>query len=273
MVMLTSGTEPGIFGSSSVGLGCQCSRRALPILGNRPPSTRSGWAPRVGSGLVGDAQVLSTPAGKKKLRSALAWPRKAIRRGVSASPAQLSSQAPLEFWADLGDRHPSHNQKLATQHLARLVVVGQLAIDAAILAFLIPAKPPVRNGVRADELEAAQDRVLFRDLEHLTQNLNFNQTLKGTEGFAHILGSPRIDPTLALCRRPQGRFLPRTCRTIHRAQKQARTYCRTEQPRYGSQIANQQRVGAGSWRPEVQGEGGELEIRCCIPTDPMRCES
>src|SRR5712692_10783536 len=93
---------------------------------------------------------------------------------------------------------------------------------------------------------------------------------KGSPIFSVCLEST---PRLLCAAGLKERFLPRTCRTNHRAQRQARTYCRTEQPRYGSQIANQQRVGAGSWRPEVQGEGGELEIRCCIPTDPMRCES
>src|SRR5712691_9785906 len=184
MVMLASGTERGIFWSlvrwDSVVR--RAEGRSSSWGWNAPPRARGG---RLGSvpAVVGGAQTPSMPHSSWLWLVQDHWREKVAQcsclaekgdGGKRASPAQLSAQAPFEFRADVGDRHPSHNQKLTTQHLARPVVVGQLAIDAAILAFLIPAKPSVRNGVRADELEAAQDRVLFRDLEHLAQNLNFN---------------------------------------------------------------------------------------------------
>jgi hypothetical protein len=45
--------------------------------------------------------------------------------------------------------------------------IGKLSHDAAILAVLIPAETPVGDGLRADILEAAQDRILLRDLKSL----------------------------------------------------------------------------------------------------------
>src|SRR5580704_8323048 len=87
----------------------------------------------------------------KELASLLLWNRH-IRR-------QLRAQAPLQLLAQLRDLHSRHDDKFAAQHFARLIIVGQLARHAAILALLIPAKASVRNRLRADELEAAQQRV------------------------------------------------------------------------------------------------------------------
>src|SRR5258706_3812875 len=67
---------------------------------------------------------------------------------------QLGAQAPLQLLAELGDFHSWHHDELAGQHLPRVIVVRQLAAHTAILAILIPAESPVRNGLRADELEA-----------------------------------------------------------------------------------------------------------------------
>ena len=68
---------------------------------------------------------------------------------------------------------------------ARLVVVGQLTFDAAVLALLVPAEPPVGDRLRADELEAAQNGVLLRHLDLLAQDLNLHQPLVGAEEFRH----------------------------------------------------------------------------------------
>jgi hypothetical protein len=69
---------------------------------------------------------------------------------------QLRPQAPLQLLAQLADLHPRHHNELAAQHLARLVIIGQLAGDPAILTILIPAEPTVRDRFRADELKAPQ---------------------------------------------------------------------------------------------------------------------
>jgi hypothetical protein len=73
------------------------------------------------------------------------------RRSVSS---ELGAQAPPQFLAHFRHFHAGHYDELARKHFAGLVVVGQLAGHAAILAILIPAETPVRNGLWADELEA-----------------------------------------------------------------------------------------------------------------------
>ena len=69
---------------------------------------------------------------------------------------ELGAQTPFELLTHFGDFHARHDDKFAGKHFARLVVVWELAGDAAILAVLIPAEAAIRNGFWADELEAAQ---------------------------------------------------------------------------------------------------------------------
>jgi hypothetical protein len=66
-----------------------------------------------------------------------------------------------------------------------LVVIRKLAIGAAILAFLAPTEAPVRNRLRADELERTEDRVPFRNKERLPHHRNFHELLKGPEYAGH----------------------------------------------------------------------------------------
>src|SRR5262249_45706791 len=80
---------------------------------------------------------------------------------------KLCAQAPLEFLAHLYNFHSRHHDELAAQHLARLVIIGQLAGYVAILAILIPAEVAIRYGLRTNELEAAQKRVALRHLKFL----------------------------------------------------------------------------------------------------------
>ena len=98
---------------------------------------------------------------------------------------QRLPQAPLQFRAQLGDDHTLADQELAGQQRAGFVVIGQLASDAAILAFLIPAEAAIRNCFRADELEAAQERVLLRHLDLLAEYFNFDQALVRAEEIGH----------------------------------------------------------------------------------------
>ena len=69
---------------------------------------------------------------------------------------ELGAEAPLQFLAEVGDLHAGHDDEFAREHFAWLVVVGELAGDATVLAILIPAEAAVRDGLRTDELEAAE---------------------------------------------------------------------------------------------------------------------
>jgi len=90
-------------------------------------------------------------------------------RGNGCVRRQLGAQAPLQFLADFGDFHSGHDDEFAAQHLARFVVIGELAGNPAILALLVPAEAPVGDRFGTDELKAAQQRVPFWDLEFLSQ--------------------------------------------------------------------------------------------------------
>ena len=69
---------------------------------------------------------------------------------------ELGTQTPFEFLAHFGDFHTRHDDEFTGEHLARLIVVGELTGYAAILAILIPAEAAVGDGLGADELEAAE---------------------------------------------------------------------------------------------------------------------
>jgi hypothetical protein len=86
--------------------------------------------------------------------------------------AQLLFQAELKFGADLADFHAFADHELTAQQFVRFILVGELRHDAAILAILVPAEAPVGNRLRADVLEAAEDRVFFRDFKRLPENLD-----------------------------------------------------------------------------------------------------
>jgi hypothetical protein len=91
---------------------------------------------------------MAVPPGPKRLRSKdLSYRRKLFFKG--------GAETAFEFGADAGDFHAGHDHKFAGDHFTRLVVVGQFAFDAAILAILIPAEAAVRDRFRADELKAA----------------------------------------------------------------------------------------------------------------------
>src|ERR1700730_12525350 len=79
--------------------------------------------------------------------------------GDSKVGRQLRAQTPLQFLAQLRHFHARHYDELTAQHLARFIIIRQLAGNAAILAFLVPAESAVRDRFRADELETAQKRI------------------------------------------------------------------------------------------------------------------
>jgi hypothetical protein len=93
-------------------------------------------------------------------------------RGVSG---KLGPEAPLELLAQFGNFHSGHNDKLAAQHFPGFIVIRQLAGNAAVLTILIPAKTPVRNRFRTDELKTSQKRVTLRHLELLPHDGDVHQ--------------------------------------------------------------------------------------------------
>src|SRR5215471_6207972 len=113
--------------------------------------------------------------------------------GRHGSEGQFGAQAPLQLLTQFRDFHSRHHDELAREHFARLIVVGKLACDAAILTILIPAKTAIRDCFRTDELEASQQRVPLRDLELLPHDVNVDKFFVRSEWFGH--------ETLILCER------------------------------------------------------------------------
>ena len=90
------------------------------------------------------------------------------------------------------DFHSRHHNELAAQHLPLLLIIGQLAAYAAILAILVPAESPIRNRFRADKLKTTQQRVAFRHLKFFPHDGQVHQLFIGTKGFRHkhpVLGA------------------------------------------------------------------------------------
>jgi hypothetical protein len=98
---------------------------------------------------------------------------------------ELGTQAPLQFLTHVGNFHAGHDDEFTGKHFARLVIVGKLTGDAAVLTILIPAEAAVRNCFRTDELKAAQQRVAFRDLEFLAHDDDIDEFFVRTKGFRH----------------------------------------------------------------------------------------
>jgi hypothetical protein len=94
---------------------------------------------------------------------------------------KFSLQAILQFGAEFSNLHACAYQEFATEQFVRLVFIQQLSSDAAILTILIPAEPSVWNRFRADVLKGAQDRVLFRNLESLSEYLDFDESFVGSK--------------------------------------------------------------------------------------------
>ena len=98
---------------------------------------------------------------------------------------ELAAEAPDQLGSKLGDDHAGNDNKFTGEHGAGFLIVGQLAGDLAILAFLIPAEAAVGDGLGADVLEPAEDGVLLGDLESLSEDDDFDETLKWTKYFGH----------------------------------------------------------------------------------------
>ena len=62
--------------------------------------------------------------------------RNRAAEGVRQLFAQLLFQAELQFGADLADLHARADHELAAQQFVRLIFVGELCDDAALLAIL-----------------------------------------------------------------------------------------------------------------------------------------
>jgi hypothetical protein len=114
-----------------------------------------------------------------------AVPTKTMLFGDGGVGWEFGAQTPLQFLAEVGNFHARHDDEFAGEHFARLIIVGKLTGDAAVLAILIPAESAVRNGLGADELETAKQRVALRDLEFLAQDSDVHEFFVRTERFRH----------------------------------------------------------------------------------------
>jgi len=94
---------------------------------------------------------------KKKVRCATSRRRLAAGVRIVGSELERAAEAGLQVLAHVHDFHAGHDHEFAGEHVARLIIVGQLTTDAAILAVLIPAEAAVRDRFRADELKCAKE--------------------------------------------------------------------------------------------------------------------
>jgi hypothetical protein len=108
--------------------------------------------------------------------------------------AKLVSKATHKLRGKFGDVHSRGNHELATENGARTVVVGQLAVDPAILTFLIPAETPIRNSLGADELKTAKKGVPFRHEKGFAQDGDLDEMLIGPENAFQNARSHRFPP-------------------------------------------------------------------------------
>src|SRR5262249_27053545 len=98
---------------------------------------------------------------------------------------QFRLQAPFQFLAQFVHFHAGHDDELASQHFARLIVVRQLTAYTAILAILIPAEASVGNRLRAQKLEAAQQGIPLRHLKLLAQDRDLDEFFIRPKRFRH----------------------------------------------------------------------------------------
>jgi len=107
--------------------------------------------------------------------------RLAAGMGIVGSEFERAAETGLQVLAHVHDFHARHDHKFAGEHVARLIVVGKLATDAAILAILIPAEAAVRDRLRAEKLEAAKQRVALRNFHGLAENFDFDEAFVRAE--------------------------------------------------------------------------------------------
>jgi hypothetical protein len=89
--------------------------------------------------------------------------------------AKFGAEATNQFRRKFGDVHSFGDKEFTAENGTALVVISQLAIDLAILAFLIPAETAVRNSFGAYKLESAQKRVAFGHQKSFAEYRNLNQ--------------------------------------------------------------------------------------------------
>ncbi|MFZ0736328.1 MAG: hypothetical protein WBL70_19945 [Candidatus Acidiferrales bacterium] len=116
----------------------------------------------------------------------------AVYGGESDLLPEFRAEAANQFRRELRDVHAFRNHELAAQDRTRLIVIRELAIHLAILAFLIPAKSAIRDCVGADELKAAQHGIPIRNKESFPEDIDFNESFKWTKNFGHGRHSPGV---------------------------------------------------------------------------------
>jgi hypothetical protein len=99
--------------------------------------------------------------------------------------AEFGAEAANEFGRKLGNVHAFGNKEFAAEYGAALIVVGELAIHATVLAILVPAKPAVWDRIRTDELKRAEKRIPFRHQKSLAENRHLNKLFIRTKHVRH----------------------------------------------------------------------------------------
>jgi len=113
-----------------------------------------------------------------------------LLRGYGGVGWQFGPEAPLKLLAQLSNFHSRHDNEFAAQHFPRLILIRQLARNAAILTLLVPAESSVGYRFRANKLEASQQRVALGHLELLAQDSNVHELFIGTKRFRHNKSCP-----------------------------------------------------------------------------------
>ncbi len=148
------------------------------------------WAPTGWSGVVGGAKrhiiFLYLVKHRESEKVAADDLQKKQDEGCY-SALQYAAEATLQLRAYFFYFHASHDHKFARNHFARFIVIGQLTLDTAILAILVPTETPVRDRLRTNELEATEQRVFLRNLEFLAHDFYGNQFFVGTKGARHVV--------------------------------------------------------------------------------------
>lgn len=101
-------------------------------------------------------------------------------------------QAVFDFGGHFLYPHPFLHHEFAGKCCPSRSALPEIVRDPAILAILIPTKAPVGDIVRRQVLQAAQERIVLRNLKLPASNGDFDQPGKGTEKRGRSAHAPAI---------------------------------------------------------------------------------
>ncbi len=92
--------------------------------------------------------------------------------------------------------HPFTDPYATGKRRTLAVFAGAEVANLAVRAIAVPAEITVGNAFHVKKLEAAQDDVVFRDVHHLSQHFNRNETLIRLEDFCWRCGKHGAEEAL-----------------------------------------------------------------------------